>query len=155
MLGVKTKYFSKVWQICLICQIHFRKMKLLNWNNKKSLKKCICNERNMIWAKWANNCSYLPYCTKYSVSRSCDYTQTLMSMLSKLEVHTEHVHCAKLLYILSKPYKSPTQGASFHRVTWFATANIQLHVADNSQVDRTLFVNFYYFYYKTAICYTN
>ena len=76
-------------------------------------------------------------------------------MLSKQEVHTENAQCAKLLHFLSKPYKSPTQGASFHTVTRLVTANIQLHVADNSQVDRTLFVYFYYFYYKTAICYTN
>ena len=98
---------------------------------------------------------FLPYCTKYRVSRSCDYTETLLSMLSKQEVHTEHAQSAKCMHFLSKLYKSPTQGASFHRVTWLATANTQLHLADNSQVDRTPFVYFYYFYYKTAVCYTN
>ena len=44
------------------------------------------------------------YCAKYRVSRSYDYTQTLMSMLSKQEIHTEHAQSAKLLHFLSKPY---------------------------------------------------
>ena len=57
------------------------------------------------------------YCTKYRVSRSHDYTQTLLSMLSKNEVCTVHAKCAKLLHFRPKPYKNPTQGASFHRVT--------------------------------------
>ena len=43
------------------------------------------------------------YCAKYRVSRSHDYTQTLLSIISKQEVHTEHAQCTKLLHFLSKP----------------------------------------------------
>ena len=88
------------------------------------------------------------YWTKYRVSRSHDYTQTLLSMISKQEVCTEHAQYTKLLHFLSIPYESPTQGASFHRVTWLATANIQLYVANNSQVDRTPFIFFTIFIIK-------
>ena len=75
--------------------------------------------------------------------------------MSKLqEVVTEHSQCAKLLYFLSKYYKSPTQGAFFHRVTILCYSEHLLHIADNSQVDRTLLfilIYFNYFYIKAAI----
>ena len=59
-------------------------------------------------------------------------------MLRTQEVPTEYAQCAKPQHFLSKLYKSPTSGASFHMVTQLATENIQLHGADNSQVDRIL-----------------
>ena len=54
------------------------------------------------------------------------------------EVVTEHAQCAKLLNFLFQTYKNPTQGASFHRVTSLCYSEHLLHIADNSQVDKTL-----------------
>ena len=59
-------------------------------------------------------------------------------MLSLQEVVTEHAQYAKSLHFLFKHYKKLRQGASFHRVTRLCYSKHMLHIADISQVDRTL-----------------
>ncbi len=61
-------------------------------------------------------------------------------MLSLQEVVIEHAQCAKSLHFLSKQYKSSAKGASFHRVTKHCYSEHMSHIADISQVDRTLFL---------------
>ena len=82
---------------------------------------------------------YFPlYCANFQVFQVTWYTQSLLSMLRSQEVAIKHVQFAKLLHFLSKYYKNPTQVASFCRVTRFSYSKHLLHVAENSQVDRTL-----------------
>ena len=78
MLGVKTKHLSKIWQICLFCQIHFGKIKMIststNMHNRIILKfhhMRICQQRSKaarqtsfrkisVAGQWVKNFNYSP-----------------------------------------------------------------------------------------------
>ena len=80
---------------------------------------------------------------------------THMPMLPKSWFHIAMKSWSyRLIDMYAKWAKNLMQGASFHRVTRLCYSKHLLHIADNSQVDRTflfIFVYFNYFCIKAAI----